>query len=140
MKRVLDPDFYREARLHIARVQLAQLLREREAWVDIERRSKIPLGHPRSAAAISGAQSIEVIVGVQRKNRPPTRRPTLPASSRPPADCSRDSRLAGGDLGAHESESEDVLAHFRSTADATRSFDSEIASAESAEKTIGETA
>jgi DNA replication initiation complex subunit (GINS family) len=42
----LDPDFYRETRLHIARVELEQLRRERSAFADIERRSKISLGHP----------------------------------------------------------------------------------------------
>jgi DNA replication initiation complex subunit (GINS family) len=48
----LDPDFYREARLHIARVELKQLRRERSAVADIERRAKIPLSR------YSGAQSI----------------------------------------------------------------------------------
>ncbi len=49
----LDPDFYREARLHIAHIELEQLLRERKALADIERRSKIPLGTSRPAAAIT---------------------------------------------------------------------------------------
>jgi DNA replication initiation complex subunit (GINS family) len=40
----LDPDFYRETRLHIARVELEQLRQDRSAFADIERRSKIPLG------------------------------------------------------------------------------------------------
>lgn len=40
----LDPDFYREALLHIARLTAARLLRERSASADIERRAKIPLG------------------------------------------------------------------------------------------------
>ena len=42
----LDPDFYREARLHIARVELEQLRRERSAFADIERRVKIPSENP----------------------------------------------------------------------------------------------
>jgi hypothetical protein len=49
----LDPDFYREARLHIARVELEQLRRERSAFADIERRVKIPLGKSRSPVALT---------------------------------------------------------------------------------------
>ncbi len=48
----LDPDFYREARLHIARVELEQLRRERGAFADIERRAKIPLAKSRYADPI----------------------------------------------------------------------------------------
>jgi len=44
----LDPDFYREAPLHIARLTAERLLRERSALADIERRAKIPLGVARS--------------------------------------------------------------------------------------------
>jgi hypothetical protein len=40
----LDPDFYRETRLHIARVELEQLRQDGSAFAEIERRSKIPLG------------------------------------------------------------------------------------------------
>ena len=49
----LDPDFYREARRHIARIQLEQIRRERSAFTDIERRSKIPLGASRSGDAMT---------------------------------------------------------------------------------------
>lgn len=42
----LDPDFYREVRLAVARVELEHLRRQRPALADIERRAKIPLGHP----------------------------------------------------------------------------------------------
>jgi hypothetical protein len=40
----LDPDFYRDALLHIAQLTAERLLRERSALDDIERRAKIPLG------------------------------------------------------------------------------------------------
>jgi hypothetical protein len=40
----LDPDNYREARLEMLRTAIEQLLREREALADVERRSQIPLG------------------------------------------------------------------------------------------------
>jgi hypothetical protein len=40
----LDPDFYREALLHIARLTADRLLQERSALADLERRAKIPLG------------------------------------------------------------------------------------------------
>jgi hypothetical protein len=40
----LDPDFYREARLHMAHVELEHLRRERLSLAEIERRAKIPLG------------------------------------------------------------------------------------------------
>ena len=40
----LGPDFYREARLHIARLEAGRLCRERLTLADIERRAKIPLG------------------------------------------------------------------------------------------------
>jgi len=49
----LDPDFYREARLHIARVELKQLRRERSAFADIERRANISLVKSRSPDAIA---------------------------------------------------------------------------------------
>jgi hypothetical protein len=50
----LDPDFYRETRLHIARGELEQLRRERSALdADIERRSKISLGASRSGDAVT---------------------------------------------------------------------------------------
>jgi DNA replication initiation complex subunit (GINS family) len=51
----LDPDFYREARLHIARVELKQLRRERSAFADIERTAKIPLVKSRSPDAITAS-------------------------------------------------------------------------------------
>jgi hypothetical protein len=40
----LDPDFYREALRHVARLRADRLLGERSALADIERRAKIPLG------------------------------------------------------------------------------------------------
>jgi hypothetical protein len=40
----LDLDYYRAARLLIARAQLEQLRKEHLELADIERRSKIPLG------------------------------------------------------------------------------------------------
>jgi len=49
----LDPDFYREALLHIARLTAERLLRERSALADIERRAQIPLGASRSPDAIT---------------------------------------------------------------------------------------
>ena len=42
-----DPDFYREARLHIERLAAERLHREQSALDDIERRVKIPLGASR---------------------------------------------------------------------------------------------
>ncbi len=39
----VDPDFYREALLHIARLTADRVLRERSALADIERRAKIPI-------------------------------------------------------------------------------------------------
>ncbi len=48
----LDPDFYREALLHIARLAAERLLQERGTSADIERRSKIPLGTSRPLDAI----------------------------------------------------------------------------------------
>ncbi len=51
----LDPDFYREALLHIARLTAERLLRERSALADIERRAKIPLGVARSPDAIAAS-------------------------------------------------------------------------------------
>jgi hypothetical protein len=47
----IDPDYYRETQVRIARAQLDKLLLEREALADAERRSKIPLGTFRSAEA-----------------------------------------------------------------------------------------
>jgi hypothetical protein len=44
----LDTAFYREARLHIARLTAERLHRERSASADIEKRVKIPLGASRS--------------------------------------------------------------------------------------------
>jgi len=52
----LDPDFYREALLHIARLTAERLLRERSALADIERRAKIPLGASRSPDAITASE------------------------------------------------------------------------------------
>jgi hypothetical protein len=49
----LDPDFYRETRLHIARVELEQLRQDHSAFADIERRSKIPLGISRLGEAMT---------------------------------------------------------------------------------------
>jgi hypothetical protein len=49
----LDPGFYRETRLHIARVELEQLRQDRSAPADIERRSKVPLGISRSGDAMT---------------------------------------------------------------------------------------
>jgi hypothetical protein len=54
----LDPDFYREALLHIARLTADRLLRERSALADIERRAKIPLGASPPARWYDGEQSI----------------------------------------------------------------------------------
>ena len=53
-----DPDFYREALLHIARLTADRLLRERSALADIERRAKIPLGAFPPARWYDGEQSI----------------------------------------------------------------------------------
>ena len=53
----LDPDFYREALLHIARLTADQLLRERSVLGDIERRAKIPLGASPPARWCDGEQS-----------------------------------------------------------------------------------
>jgi hypothetical protein len=50
----LGPDFYREARLHIARLEAGRLCRER-LIADIERRAKIPLGASCAADAIRRA-------------------------------------------------------------------------------------
>jgi hypothetical protein len=44
----LDPEFYREARLRLARAEINYLLRERAAR---ERRAKIPLGTQRELSA-----------------------------------------------------------------------------------------
>jgi hypothetical protein len=44
LPRQLDPDFYREAQLHIARLEAGRLCRQRLTLADIERRAKIPLG------------------------------------------------------------------------------------------------
>lgn len=49
----LEPDFYREARLHLARIELEQLRRERAALADIEKRAKMPLGTSCAADAIA---------------------------------------------------------------------------------------
>ena len=53
-----DPDFYREALLHIARLTAARLVRERSALADIERRAKIPLGASPPARWCDGEQLI----------------------------------------------------------------------------------
>ncbi len=58
----LDPDFYREVLLHIARLEVERLLRERSALDDIERRAKTPSGN--------GERSIAVIFTVHRAGRP----------------------------------------------------------------------
>jgi hypothetical protein len=44
----IDPDYYRSARLLIVRAELEQLRQERSVFVDVESRSKIPLGMSRS--------------------------------------------------------------------------------------------
>ena len=44
----IDPDYYRSARLLIVRAELEQLRQWRLASLDVERRSKIPLGMSRS--------------------------------------------------------------------------------------------
>jgi hypothetical protein len=49
------PDFYREARLHITRLEAGRLCRERLTLADIERRAKIPLGASCSPDAIQRA-------------------------------------------------------------------------------------
>jgi hypothetical protein len=49
----IDPDYYRETQLRIARAQIEKLLRERELLADVQRRSKIPLGTLRSPDAIT---------------------------------------------------------------------------------------
>jgi hypothetical protein len=49
----LDPDFYREARLHMAHVELEHLRRERSSLAEVERRAKIPLGKSRPGDAIA---------------------------------------------------------------------------------------
>lgn len=54
----LDPDFYREALRHIARLTADRLLRERSALADIESRAKIPLGASPPARWYDGEQSI----------------------------------------------------------------------------------
>jgi hypothetical protein len=51
--RRIDPEYYRETQLRIARAQLEKLLREREVFADVERRSKIPLGTVPSADAMT---------------------------------------------------------------------------------------
>jgi hypothetical protein len=51
----LGPDFYREARLHIARLEAGRLCRERLTLADIERRAAIPLGASCSPDAIRRA-------------------------------------------------------------------------------------
>ena len=48
LPREFDADFYREARLHIARLTAERLRREQSALDDIERRVKIILGVSRS--------------------------------------------------------------------------------------------
>jgi hypothetical protein len=49
----IDPDYYRSARLLIARAELEQLRQGRSVFVDVERRSKIPLGMSRSPGSCS---------------------------------------------------------------------------------------
>ncbi len=44
----IDPNYYRSARLLIVRAELEQLRHGRSVFVDVERRSKIPLGMSRS--------------------------------------------------------------------------------------------
>ena len=51
----LGPDFYRDAQLHIARLEAGRLCRERLTLADIERRDKIPLGASCSPDAIRRA-------------------------------------------------------------------------------------
>ena len=44
----IDSDYYRFARLLIVRAELEKLRHRRSAMVDVDRRSKIPLGMSRS--------------------------------------------------------------------------------------------
>jgi multidrug resistance efflux pump len=53
----IDPDYYREARLRIARASLKQLRREREALAEVEGRNRVPLGTMRSTDAIASLRS-----------------------------------------------------------------------------------
>jgi hypothetical protein len=62
----LDPDFYREALLHIARLTADRLLRERSALADLERRAKIPLGATHSPDAITVSTVVERRVRLDR--------------------------------------------------------------------------
>ena len=62
----LDPDFYREALLHIARLTAGRLLRERSALADIERRAKIPLGPFHRSDAIRASTVFERRVQLDR--------------------------------------------------------------------------
>jgi hypothetical protein len=57
----VDPDFYREALLHIARLTADRLLRERSALADIERRAKIPIAASRSPDVMT----VRELLGVQ---------------------------------------------------------------------------
>ena len=61
-----DPDFYREALLHIARLTAERLLRERSALADIERRAKIPLGASRIPDTITASTVVERRVQLDR--------------------------------------------------------------------------
>ena len=49
----IDPDYYRSARLLIVRAELEQLRQGCSAFVDVEGRSKIPLGMSRSPDSYS---------------------------------------------------------------------------------------
>jgi hypothetical protein len=54
----IDSDYYRTARLLIARAELEQLRRRRSAMVDVGARSKIPLGMSRSPEALRDGRPI----------------------------------------------------------------------------------
>jgi hypothetical protein len=57
----VDPDFYREALLHIARLTADRLLRERSALADIDRRAKIPIAASHSPDDVT----VRELLGVQ---------------------------------------------------------------------------
>ena len=54
----IDSDYYRSARLLIVRAELEQLRHRRSTMVEVERRSKIPLGLSRSPEAFRDGRPI----------------------------------------------------------------------------------
>jgi len=54
----IDSDYYRSARLLIVRAELEQLRHRRWAMVEMDRRSKIPLGMSRSPEALRNGRPI----------------------------------------------------------------------------------